>query len=484
MLKYNQRQGNNPYDVEEKTRIVKNMGKLIGKVFKVKRRDFILNRIAKKLILSVVSLSAALSTSAFAADLSGWAVSDYQQANEAGLVSYSVVSNNLKDNITREEFCELVVNLYEKLTGEDMIEPEMSPFVDTDSMAVAQAYCYGMVSGTGDDTFTPDRLVTREEMAKMLVSTLTASEVDFNLSDGYDGGEVIDAFSDSDEVSSWAKSSVITMLNYSLMSGVDESTFMPLGSTTREQAISSINRSYNTFSDSDFSLELPEITLPEDGAEIEEGNFTVKWTPISGAMAYHVIIKDADADSVLLSDVYDANSFEVAKGSLVADRDYAITIGAVLNDGSEVYSLPVDFRYKSAAPIPNEEYLAQNPIARELLDTADDYLGVPYLWGGTTPAGFDCSGFVQYVCNAHGISIPRVADAQLHGPGTYVTRTQLQPGDLVFFGSGDYASHVGMYVGEGMMIHAPSTGKVIQYTSIDSSYYSSRFLGGKRVISE
>ena len=53
-------------------------------------------------------------------------------------------------------------------------------------MAVAQAYCYGMVSGTGDNTFTPDRLVTREEMAKMLVSTLTASEVNFNLSDGYD----------------------------------------------------------------------------------------------------------------------------------------------------------------------------------------------------------------------------------------------------------------------------------------------------------
>ena len=85
-----------------------------------------MNKVAKKIILSVISLSAVLGTSALAADLSGWAVSDYQQANEAGLVSYSVVSNNLRDNITREEFCELVVNLYEKLTGEDMIEPEVS----------------------------------------------------------------------------------------------------------------------------------------------------------------------------------------------------------------------------------------------------------------------------------------------------------------------------------------------------------------------
>ena len=103
------------------------------------------------------------------------------------------------------------------------------------------------------------------------------------------------------------------MLNYSLMSGVDDENFSPLGSTTREQAISSINRSYNTFKSDDYSIELPEITLPEDGAEIEEGNFTVSWTPVSNAQAYHVIIKDANASSVFCQTYMTAKALKSAK---------------------------------------------------------------------------------------------------------------------------------------------------------------------------
>jgi len=105
---------------------------------------------------------------------------------------------------------------------------------------------------------------------------------------------------------------------------------------------------------------------------------------------------------------------------------------------------------------------------------AEKYLGVPYVWGGESPGGFDCSGLVQFVYSNLGVSLPRTA-ADQQQVGSSVSRDQLQPGDLVFFGNP--AHHVGIYVGGGAMINAPYTGAVVRYDPIDRGTYA----GGQRV---
>ena len=117
----------------------------------------------------------------------------------------------------------------------------------------------------------------------------------------------------------------------------------------------------------------------------------------------------------------------------------------------------------------------------KIVATAKQYLGVPYKWGGTDPSGFDCSGFVYYVLRANGINVSRTQTA-MYSEGTPVSKSNLQPGDLVFFQNTYKAglSHVGIYVGDGQFIHAPSSGKVVSYADLYSDYYVSHYYGAAR----
>jgi cell wall-associated NlpC family hydrolase len=111
---------------------------------------------------------------------------------------------------------------------------------------------------------------------------------------------------------------------------------------------------------------------------------------------------------------------------------------------------------------------------------AMQYLGVPYVWGGSSPSGFDCSGFVMYVFAQVGISLPHYTVAQWGYPNAVsVPRNDLQPGDLVFFAG---LGHVGIYVGNGQFIHAPHTGDVVRIDSLSEGWYSSEYDGAKRIL--
>lgn len=122
-------------------------------------------------------------------------------------------------------------------------------------------------------------------------------------------------------------------------------------------------------------------------------------------------------------------------------------------------------------------------LRSQVVKTSKKYIGVPYVWGGSTPKGFDCSGYTQYVFRAAGITINRTACAQLANT-VIVSKEDLQPGDLVIFsntGGNGFASHTGIYLGNGKLIHSGAS-KGVVIVDLDSSYFAKHFQCARRVI--
>ena len=154
--------------------------------------------------------------------------------------------------------------------------------------------------------------------------------------------------------------------------------------------------------------------------------------------------------------------FQAAKG---------LKVDGIVND--------VTYRNLLNKDLPPDRY-GNHMTTRSILKTAYSMLGVPYMFGGMSPGGFDCSGFVCYVYGKAGISLPRMADTQ-YDAVVHIPRGNLQTGDLVFFET--YCpgpSHVGIYVGDGKFIHA-SCSKGISVAEVFTGYWGARYLGAGRV---
>ena len=121
-------------------------------------------------------------------------------------------------------------------------------------------------------------------------------------------------------------------------------------------------------------------------------------------------------------------------------------------------------------------------IGETIVSTAKQYMGAPYVYGGMSPSGFDCSGFVNYVYKLCGYSMSRVASSIYNNNGTYVEKANLQIGDLVFFASNSSSiGHVGIYIGNGQFIHSSSGAGCVVISDLSSNYYLKNYVGAKRI---
>lgn len=143
-------------------------------------------------------------------------------------------------------------------------------------------------------------------------------------------------------------------------------------------------------------------------------------------------------------------------------------------------------RLKKTAPnygptVPNNKPILERSKVSSIISTAKSYIGVPYSFGGATPKAFDCSGYLQYVFGKNGISIPRLADDQYRLGLRTTSKSQLEPGDLVFFTTYEPGpSYCGIYLGNDQFIHASSHG--VRIDSLSNAYWQPRYIGGKHII--
>lgn len=173
-------------------------------------------------------------------------------------------------------------------------------------------------------------------------------------------------------------------------------------------------------------------------------------------------------------------NIESAKADTTLKINRGVTLKATELKTSKVIKVPVADEETVSN---NGDEISRGSVSKgnEVVNYAYKFLGKPYVYGASGPNSFDCSGLTQYVYNKFGVGLSRTTYTQVN-QGEKVDKSNLQPGDLVFFNTEGSISHVGIYVGGGDFIHAPRTGKPVMISSLSEGYYSERYATARRIL--
>jgi uncharacterized protein YgiM (DUF1202 family) len=272
----------------------------------------------------------------------------------------------------------------------------------------------------------------------------------------------VERFKDSNEISDGAKQAVETLHQAGIISGVGDNTFNPSGSSTRAHVAQLFTNLYNKY---EITGEINEVK-PDDGSDNDSNG------------------EETDDETILVVSCSGTLNMRTGPGTDydVVTKLYSGASLTLIEECGDWYKV----KYQSYEGYVSAEYCtkvaASSQLREQIVAYALEFLGCPYVYGGMSPSGFDCSGYTKYVYEHFGITLTHSATAQYNG-STHIDQSQLEPGDLVFFSSSDSSiGHVGIYIGNGNMVHASSgSGKII-VSDLSGSYYVSHYVGSGSIL--
>ena len=419
----------------------------------------------------VMVLGLTTGAGAAGAKYSSWFAPYYKEMQELGILPSSFTSGDLTATITRGEMCELAVVAFEKATGNVIDELDRTDyFTDTTDKNILKAHEYGIVSGYPDGSFQPGKTLTRQEFFKIIQNFCEAAAYTSTRS------KDLSAFADSGSIGSWAREAAQLCVSNAFVDGTKSGSgvyLRPTEGASRQEAMVMFLRAYKDVRQWYY------VNITTASVEINESDLNVTVTETSKTMY-------VSTDTLNVRDSWLSTSTKV--GTLT--RNQSVTVTGSCSNGwyrikFEGHTAYVSGKYLSdeaGASSSSGSTSSGSGTATDIANFAMSFVGYSYVWGGMSPStGFDCSGLMYYVLTQYGYSMKRVANDQMT-QGTAISRDNLQVGDLVFFGYGSYANHVGMYIGNGNFVHAstPSTG--VRVNSLNETYYNTRYIGARRII--
>ena len=425
----------------------------------------------------VMVLGLTTGAGAAGAKYSSWFAPYYKEMQELGILPSSFTSGDLTATITRGEMCELAVVAFEKATGNVIDELERTDyFTDTTDKNILKAYEYGIVSGYPDGSFQPNKTLTRQEFFKIIQNFCEAAAYTSTRT------KDLSAFADSDSIGSWAREAAQLCVSNAFVDGTKTGSsyyLRPTAGASRQESMVMFLRAYKDVRQwYDVNITNASVAGAASGPE--------EFTDINSTTMY-ITASKLNVRAYPSTDEH---------GTILGKLSYgdAVTVTA---KSTSWYRIKFSNNGVTCDAYVSREYVGSTPTsggstggstssdsgtATDIANFAMSFVGYSYVWGGMSPStGFDCSGLMYYVLTQYGYSMKRVANDQMT-QGTAVSRDNLQVGDLVFFGYGSYANHVGMYIGNGNFVHAstPSTG--VRVNSLNETYYNTRYIGARRII--